>query len=420
MKFSASQSKLNRGLTIVGHAVPAKATLPIEKYILAATEQGQIRLSARREDIGIHYWMNAEAIEQEGIALLPAHLISDFVRNVPAASVVVTSPSLRHADSCHVQCLRNSADMKNATDDPAEFTSPPSFAQGGEMLLHLDADLLKQIIAQTAFAAAKRESSVWPWSTGLRIEIEEGKALFAATDSFRLAIHTLPVPDDQLQCRLLVPAKTMEELAKLLPSEGSVHLLLTPDRNMALFHVEFADQSESLDLSTRLLSSDAYPNLRHAVPPEWVTRAVMSTQELTSTVKLMRPYAQANGDKIHLTCFGEQTERHGLGEEANTISLKTVAADIGQAENSVAAQVQGPDQEITLHVDYLLEVLDALDTPKIALEVTSSLRPAIFRPIGLEGYAYVMMPIGGNPDTAYRAASPRNSGAEASMATTRE
>jgi DNA polymerase-3 subunit beta len=419
VKFTATQPKLNRGLAVVGHAVPHKAILPIEKYILATTEQGRVRLSARREDIGIHYWIDAELVESEGVALLPAHLISDFVRNVPVAPVAITVPSPLHADACSVSCLRNNAEMKNAGEDPAEFTQPPLFRDGGEVLLQLDAELLKLIIARTAFAAAEKEAGTWPWSVGLRIEIEEGKAMFAATDSFRLAMYTLPVPDDQLRCKFLVPAKTMEELARILPSEGAVHMLLTPDHNMALFHVELAHLSETLDLSTRLLNYENYINLRNVVPPAWTTRAVMSTQELATTVKLLWPYAHENRDAIHFKFFGEQTERLSLIEEANTVSLETIAQDMGSSKTVIGAQVQGPDQEIYLNAKYLSEVLDVLDTPKVALEVTASNRPAVLKPIGPGEYVYVMMPMTNNLPGTHQVSVPQRSGVEAPVAANR-
>ncbi|GCE15075.1 DNA polymerase III subunit beta [Tengunoibacter tsumagoiensis] len=393
MKFTAKQQNLHRGLTIVRHAVPTNGPFPIQKYILATANGGHVRLSARREDLGIHYWITTEAIDDEGVALLPAYLLSDFVRNVPAASIIVTSPSPLHTDSCHVRCLRSSADMKNATDDPAEFTQPPLFQEGGELLIQLDAWRLKEIIAQTAFAAAEKEGNSWSWAVGLRIEIAEGKALFAATDSFRLAMYTLPVPDDQLRCRLLIPAKTMQEMAKLLPNGGTVQMLLTPDRNMALFHSDIAHLSEAVDVSTRLLRSENYPSLEHAVPSSWTTRALISTQELASKVKLMLPYAHDNRYEIHFKFFGEQTERVSLAEVAHTIAVETFATDVGTIENMIPAQVQGPDQEITLHARYLLEVLEVLTTAQVALEVTDGNRPAVLRPIGPEEYVYVMMPI---------------------------
>lgn len=406
--FTAKHVALHRGLGIVSHAVPQKTALPIEKYLLATIEDGRVRLSARREEMGIHYWLDAQAIEGEGAALLPAHLIIDFVRNVPDAPVVVTSPSPTRPDSCHVRCLRSQAEMNNATDDPAEFPLIPTFAGGGERLLQLDADLLKQVIRQTAFAAADKETSAWPWSVGMRIEIGHGQAMFAATDSFRLAMYTLPIPDDQTHCLLLVPAKTMEELARLLPSEGTVHVLLTPGRNMALFHVEAADRSGSLDLSTRLLNHDSLPDFRQAVPASWATRAIMKTQELASLVKLMLPYAHENSDKICFKLFGEQTERHTLTQEAHTISLETMAQDVGKSVNMLAAQVQGPDQEVFLRATYLSEILAAMETPQVALEMTASHRPVAIKPLGPTGVIYVMTPLHTEQPSPTSASAPQS------------
>ncbi len=384
MKCIMNQPKLQRGLTIVGHAVPSRAMLPIERYILATTESGRVRLSARREDIGIHYWVEAETLE-EGVALLPAHLLSDFVRNAPASSITLTSPSPQHADACNIRCLRSSADMKNASDDPAEFTLPPVFTDGGELLMQMDAALLKEVIAQTAFAAAHQEGS-WSWTVGVRIEIEAGKAFFTATDSFRFAMYALPVPDDQLRCHLLVSAKTLQELARLLPEEGTASVLLTPGRNMVLFHIERA--GESIDLSTRLLSSENYHDLRQALPTAWSTRAVINRQELIASIKLMLPYARENQHKLQCTFFGEHTQR-----EINTVSLETVAADVGTIEDTIAAQVQGRDQHMILNIEYLLEALEALDTAQVALEMSESNHPVALKPIGPGEYVYIMMPI---------------------------
>jgi DNA polymerase-3 subunit beta len=392
MQFTAKQPKLKRGLTLVSHAVPGRTTLPIEKYILATRDNGRVRLSARREDIGIHYWIDPESIEGEEAMLLPANLIVDFVANVPAAPVNVTSPSPVQPDACHVRCLRSSADMKNATDDPAEFPSIPSFAEGGEMLMRLDADFLKQIITQTAFAAADKENSNWPWLVGIKIMIDSGKAVFLATDSYRLAMYTLPVPDDQLRCTLLVPAKTMEELAKILPYDGTVQVMLTPNRNTMLFHVESSDLTESFDLSAQLLDVTC-PDLQEVIPNAWTTRAVMRTQEFASMVRLMAPYVHDARGKIHFRFFGEQNERDSLTQEPNTVLLQTVAQDIGTIENAISAQVQGPNQEIYLHPKYLSEALAVLDTPEVALEVTAPNRPAIMKPVGPGEYVYVMVPM---------------------------
>src|SRR5579859_898214 len=277
MQFITTPQLLDRGLSIVGHALVGKALRPIESYILASTDGERVRLSARGENIGIHCWVPVSQIEEEGMALLPAKLITDVVGNLPSSPVTLTSPSPTDETSCNLRCLRISSDMKNTGQDPDEFPSIPLFSQSGELLFQLDADLLKEIISQVAFAASDKDDGRHAL-TGVYLEIGAGEALFVAADAYRLAARTISIPDDQLCRTLLLPAKTMEELAKILPGQGSVQILLTGDHHQALFHTEIAD------LSTPLLN-ETFPNVHPFFSQAWTTRAIMQTQELSSYLR---------------------------------------------------------------------------------------------------------------------------------------
>lgn len=407
MQFTVTQQNLNRGLSIVGHAVPSRPTQPIQAYILATIDSKQVRLSARQEDIGIHCWIPASQCDEQGMTLLPAKLLSDVVGNLPPASVVVTSPSVTDPMSCNIRCLRISANMKNAAEDPAEFPAIPSYADGGDLLLHLDTELLKQIIAEVAFASADK-AALLPGLIGMNIAIGDGKAVFAAADSFRLAMRTILIPDAHLRQTLLLPARTMEELAKILPFEGTVDMLLTEDQHQVVFH------TGTVDLSTRLLSAP-FPSLTNgALPSEWSTRATLPTQELAALVRLMMPFAREGKNFIRLKLYGETGESLRLDREPNTVQLEVVAQDIGENHNVINAQIEGPDQEIDLHVKYLSDVLSVITTTQITLEVSHRQRPVVIRPVGGDDYLYVMMPVNFDHDTRDHAAIPSSNGRYAS------
>src|SRR6266567_3960182 len=180
MRFITTQQELHRGLSLVGHAVPGKPLQPIGAYIRAEAEAStrRVRLSARSEDLGIHCWIPASEVEESHVTLLPGALFSDFVSNLPLSPITVIAPSPSDAMSCHVRCSRISANMKNGAQDPAEFPQIPCYADGGQPLLHLDAELLKQMIAQVAFTAASTDAAAaMPGLTGINVEIGNGKAL---------------------------------------------------------------------------------------------------------------------------------------------------------------------------------------------------------------------------------------------------
>jgi DNA polymerase-3 subunit beta len=60
---------------------------------------------------------------------------------------------------------------------------------------------------------------------------------------------------------------------------------------------------------------------------------------------------------------------------------------------TIHAAVEGPELQIIFNIKYLADVLAVIDTPEVALEVTSATRPGVVRPIGSEDYTYVIMPM---------------------------
>ena len=54
---------------------------------------------------------------------------------------------------------------------------------------------------------------------------------------------------------------------------------------------------------------------------------------------------------------------------------------------------EGDDLEIAFNAKYLLDVLDVLESEEVAVELTESLRPAVFKPAELDDYLCVIVPM---------------------------
>jgi DNA polymerase-3 subunit beta len=390
MRFTVLQQDFHHALTLLGHAL-GKPARPIEAYILAqaSVEERRVRLSARSEEIGIHCWIPAHAIEAPTRTLLPARLLSDVVSNLPPAQVVLTAPSPADPMSCHLHCQRINVQMKNAGLDPDEFPSIATFVDGSDVLLQVDTELLKGVTREVTFAAADKDATI-PGLIGVYLDITQEHATFAAADSYRLAVRRLRIPDEQRHMPLLLPAHTMDVLAKLLPYEGLVQMQLTEDLHQVVFH------THQMDVSMRLLNLD-FPTISNGViPHSWTTRAILPTRELASLVRLMAPFARESRQAIRVRFTGAASAHTSAEREPNTVTLEVVARDVGENQTDLSAQVEGPDQEIDLHAKYLSDVLAVISTPEIALEVTSWQRPAVIRPVGGDDYIYVMMPVNFN------------------------
>jgi DNA polymerase-3 subunit beta len=374
VKITCKQQDLSRGLAVVGHAVSNRSTLPILANILLATDQGRLRLSATNLEIGINCWIDAE-IREEGTTTVPARLITDFVGSLPPVPVDIDVAEDTHTIS--LKSLRSSASIKGM--DPSEFPVIPS-AEGGEPPITLEAGQLKEMITQVAFAAADDDSR--PVLTSVYVEVSSEKLTFAAADAFRLAVRSMSLPgEDGARDSILIPARTLTELARILPAEGSVQMIVTPNRSQVLFH------TEQTDLVSRLIEG-TFPNFRQIIPKEHTTRAVVETKEFAAAVRSVTPFARDSSNITHI--------KISSGDGEGAVTIEATAEDVGSNVSTVNAAVDGPEQQIIFNVKYLADVLAVMDTPESAIEITSAARPGVIKPVGSADYTYVIMPMSTN------------------------
>jgi DNA polymerase-3 subunit beta len=244
----------------------------------------------------------------------------------------------------------------------------------------LDATLLKEMISEVAFAAADDDSR--PVLTGVLVQVSDEKITFAAADAFRLAVRVAELPgDDHPRGDILIPARTLTELARILPGEGPVEMIVTPNRSQVLFH------TANLDLVSRLIEG-AFPNFRAIIPKESTTHAVVETKELAAAVKSASLFARdsSNIARVKINPVSE-------GQETGSITIEATAEDLGDNVSTVNATVDGPELQVIFNVKYLADVLSTIGTPEVALEATSATKPGVLKPVGSNDCTYVIMPM---------------------------
>jgi DNA polymerase-3 subunit beta len=375
MKITCKQQDLSRGLSAVSHAVSNRSTLPILSNILLATDNGRLKLSTTNLEIGINCWVDAQ-IHEDGSTTVPARLLTDLVNSLPQAPVDISVPE--DSNTLNVKSAGSSANIKGM--DASEFPLIPS-AEGGEPPVRFDASQLKEMIEEVAFAAADDDSR--PVFTGVLIQVSEEKITFAAADAFRLAVRVAPLPgDDHPRGDILVPARTLTELARILPSEGQVEMIVTPNRSQVLFH------TPQLDLVSRLIEG-TFPNYRQIIPKEHTTRAVVETKQFAEAAKRAALFARDSSNITRVKINAGAND----GLEPGSITVEATAEDLGDNVSTINAAVDGPELQIIFNVKYLADVLAVLGTPEVALEANAPTKPGVIKPVGSNDYTYVIMPM---------------------------
>jgi len=315
-------------------------------------------------------------IHEEGSTTVPARLLTDFVNSLPQSGVDITVPE--DTNKMNIKSEGSSANIKGM--DASEFPLIPS-AEGGEPPVILDAATLKEMIDEVVIAASEDESR--PVFTGVLVQVGNEQVTFAAADAFRLAVRTTPLPgDDTVHGDILIPARTLKELARILPSEGAVQMIVTPNRSQVLFH------TEQVDLVSRLIEGN-FPNYRQIIPKEHTTRAVVDTKTFDARVKSAALFARDSSNITRVKIEGGD----GSGLEPGVVTIEANAEDLGDNQGILNAAVDGPEQQIIFNVKYLADVLAVIGTPEVAIEVNAPTKPGVIKPIGHADYTYVIMPM---------------------------
>ncbi|HEX6121754.1 MAG TPA: DNA polymerase III subunit beta [Ktedonobacterales bacterium] len=372
MKFTCSQSDLARGLSTVSHAVSTRSTLPVLANILLTAEGDRLRLSATNLEIAITCWVKA-SVAQEGTTTIPARLLTEFVGSLPGGDVTLTLQPDSH--SLKVQGQRSQATIRGM--DPGEFPTIPS-AAGEEQSVTLEAKVLREVIREVAFAAATEDAR--PIFTGVLARVRENDITFAAADSFRLAVRTIAAPGATPLGDVLIPARTLSELARMLPDEGGVRIFVTPNRNQVLFRAE-----DELEMVSNLIAGQ-FPNYEAIIPKgSAATRVTVKTEQLRQAAKAATIFARDSSNIVRLKVA------------PGAITLEANAEEAGDSTTTLDEEVtvDGNGLEIIFNVKYLTDVLGVLGTENIVLELNSAQQPGVVRPDGEEGkgYTYVMMPM---------------------------
>lgn len=373
MKVSSLQENLNKGLSIVGRAVPARSTLPQASHVLLQTDEGRLKLVATDLTIATSCWIGAQ-VEEEGEITVPARLLTDFVASLPNEKIDLSVPSRQR--QLHISCARNEASM--AGMDAADFPPVPQVTDG--ITLNLDQKTFRRAIQQVQFAAATDDTR--PVLTGIHTSVEGDQLTLAAADGFRLAVHKLPIDQDVPEkVEVIIPARALREVERLIgDEEGPVEMSINSARSQVVFKMN------TVELVATLLQG-TFPNYSQLIPASYASRATIDMRSFLQETRIASIFARDGAGIVRV-----QMEP-GEGKDSGKMVISARAEEIGEHRGEIDVKLEGEASKIAFNSRYLQDVLAVLDSDEVALETTNPSSPGVLRPIDGEDYVHVVMPM---------------------------
>jgi DNA polymerase-3 subunit beta len=372
MKLSCLQENLSKGLSTVGRAVATRTTLPITQNILIASDQGRIKLSATNLEMAICCWVGGK-VDSEGSITVPARLITEFTNSLPNDKIEITLKK----QTLELKSGRFEARINGLSAD--DFPPIPQVSDG--IATKIEAEAFRHAISQVVFAAATEESR--PVLTGVHADFSEGLLTLAAADGFRLAVHKAPLLEPvKNKAAVIIPARALNELSRFLTdNEEKIEITVNQQKSQALFRLK------NIEMVSQIIQG-AFPNYSQLIPQSYTSRAVIDVSEFLRATKMSSIFARDGSGIVRLTVTpGEGEAKPGK------LMVSARAEEIGDNIGEMDAMVDGEKSQIAFNAKYLSEVLGVLKQSKVALETTTSSSPGVLRPVGVDNYVHVVMPM---------------------------
>lgn len=365
MKISLIQDNLLGALQRVVYIVNKNTTLPILQNILLQVKENTITLITTNLELSITETIRGK-VSEVGDVTIPGRLFYEYIQLLPKERVDIET----EGQKIHITCKNFHTTILGMNAD--DFPLLPELPKGEEVLIQ--AKTLREGIASVLFAAAPDETR--PEISGIFCNIEKGKMMLVATDSYRLAEKQLPLLQSSKESiKVIFPARSMGELARVLSDvEGDVRLLLS-ENQAAVMTSDFTFTSRLID--------GKYPDYQQVIPPNHKTRATVAVADFMKAVKGASLFAPSGVNDIHLNFYPDRRE----------VEIVASSGQVGENRIVVAGEVLGDANSIVFNWRYLMEGVDRVKTKDVVVDLVNGTNPGVLRPKDETGYTYLIMPI---------------------------
>lgn len=361
MNIVCDKSLLSAAIDGVSKAVTLRSSIPALEGILMKAEGFQLTLTGYDLEMGITTTIEAN-VREPGEIVLSAKLLGDMVRRLPSGEITICTN-----ESGNATVKGGVAEFDILAMSSSDYPELPN--PGADHTLTISSLTLQDMIEKTLYAVSQDDKK--PAHTGELFVIQPDKLTVVALDGYRLAIVERDVTAEK-SIRIIIPAKTLTEVNKLLGNEEQ-EVRISANRRFVVFNFG------SYTILSRLIEGE-FLNYDNVIPTGFKTKAVLETRDFIETIerasliiteRLKNPLRILFDNKVTVRC---QT-------------------NLGKVVDEFFASIEGDPVEIGFNNRYLLDALRNSRCEKVAMEMSGPLSPVKILPEEGEDFIYLVLPV---------------------------
>jgi DNA polymerase-3 subunit beta len=364
--LKAPQDKLLGALQAVSGIVERRHTLPILANVLMRKTGDTIEFTTSDLEIQVRTSATLGGDEGSLSTTVGSRKLIDILKSLPADQIVsLTSSGTKltlQAGKSRFTMQTLPADDFPLVNEAVDFG--PAFG--------VPQKVLKSLIDQVHFAMAVHD--IRYYLNGI-LFVAEGKTLtLVATDGHRLGLAQATLETEIPKQEVILPRKTVLELARLLNATTDEPIEMRFAGNQAKFTFS------GLEFVTKLVEGK-FPDYNRVIPKNHKNSVILGRQPLLSSLQraAILTSEKFKGVRVNL--------------EPGALRIASSNAEQEEAKEELEIDYGGDAIEIGFNVTYLMDALNNIDHDMVKLELQDGNSSALITVPDQPGFKYVVMPM---------------------------
>ncbi|MBQ5453752.1 MAG: DNA polymerase III subunit beta [Bacteroidales bacterium] len=358
MKFVVSSTELLSRLQSISRVISSKNTLPILDNFLFDLSGNTLTIMASDLESSMRTRISLDNVDGSGKVAIEAKRLTDILKEFPEQPLIFEI----NQETLGVDIISDNGKFSIVGVNGDEYPEMLKLNEESAVTANIPGAILLKGINKTFFATGDDE--LRPVMSCIFIQFNENGATFVASDTHKLVKYTNSSVNTGSQASFILPKKPANMLKSVL-GKGEQEIKLQFDDKNAYF------QLSEYEMICRLQEGQ-YPNYEAVIPTNNPNRLTISRADFATVLKRVSVFSSSS-NLIKLDIKADQV----------TVTAQDIDFSISAYEK-INAQYEGEDMLIGFKSAFLVDILNAMNTENVVLQMSDPSRAGVIVPLEKE------------------------------------
>ena len=362
MKFIVSSSALLKQLQHINGVINANTVLPILEDFLFEIDKNKLTVVATDLETVMKVHVDVEA-KDAGKVCIPAKILMETLKNISEQPLTFNIDK-----NFGIEITSDNGKYKVMGENPDNFPKEPVADDANSFTM--SATALVTAINKSLFAVSNDD--LRPAMTGVFFELDKKGLTCVATDAHRLVKYKRTDVSCPKTDTFIVPKKPLNLLKSALPDNEDELNLSYNSNHLFVKH-------GGTELVCRLIDA-RFPDYKVVIPVDNPYKLTVNKADFQSALRRVSVFSNKSTNQVALSISGSE--------------LQLAAQDVDfsfEGNERMSCQYDGEDLQIAFNAKFLIEMLNAAETPEINIELSTPTKAGIIRPTEAEENEELLM-----------------------------